>query len=89
MNKLEFLIAMLVQNNICDQESDIDPWLKRFDGLDKHGSGRLGRAAIAVMEREENERVVLLQEAQSAGSSQGWSSAFARNGFHPSRIKIV
>ena len=32
---------MLVQMNDLDKEKDIDPWLKRFDELDKDGSGAL------------------------------------------------
>lgn len=61
VDKCEFLVAMLVQNGICDKENDIDPWLKRFDELDKDGSGRLDGDDIAIMEREEQERLERLQ----------------------------
>lgn len=77
VDKLEFLIAMLVQNNICDQENDIDPWLKRFDELDKDGSGRLDEEDIVIMEREENERLARLQELQNPGSRQNSTAPVA------------
>jgi hypothetical protein len=79
VDKLEFLIAMLVQNNICDQENDIDPWLKRFDELDKDGSGRLDEEDIAIMEKEENERIARLQEMQGPGSRQASTASVQGN----------
>jgi hypothetical protein len=80
---------MLVQNNICNQEDDIDPWLKRFDELDKDGSGHLSREAISVLEREEKERIALLQEAQFTSGMQGYWIPFVRKRFYPGRIKHV
>jgi len=62
VDKLEFLVAMLVQNGICDKENDIDPWLKRFEELDADGSGRLDEEDIAIFERQENERIERLQQ---------------------------
>eukprot|EP00428_Durinskia_dybowskii_P061996 CAMPEP_0170381250 /NCGR_PEP_ID=MMETSP0117_2-20130122/14309_1 /TAXON_ID=400756 /ORGANISM="Durinskia baltica, Strain CSIRO CS-38" /LENGTH=242 /DNA_ID=CAMNT_0010636809 /DNA_START=373 /DNA_END=1101 /DNA_ORIENTATION=- len=62
VDKLEFLVAMLVQTGRVDKEEDIDPWLKRFDELDKDGSGRLDEEDIAIMEREEAERLERVQQ---------------------------
>jgi hypothetical protein len=71
VDKLEFLIGMLVQTGICDKEEDIDPWLARFDQLDKDKSGKLDKDDIAIMEREEAERVGrLLQQLQQGGARQ-------------------
>ena len=73
VDKLEFLVAMLVQNGICDKENDIDPWLKRFEELDADGSGRLDVEDIAIFERQENERIERLQSG--AGQVVGASTA--------------
>jgi len=35
IEKLRFLTAMLVTNEVCDFERDIEPWLKRFEELDR------------------------------------------------------
>jgi voltage-gated potassium channel len=63
VDKCEFLVAMLVQNGICEKETDIDPWLQRFDELDKDKSGFLDEEDIAIMEREENARLEELRIA--------------------------
>ena len=73
VDKLEFLIGMLVQSGVCDQEEDIDPWLKRFDELDKDGSGMLDEEDIAIMEREENERLERIREVQMTAVSASTS----------------
>lgn len=65
VDRLEFLVAMLVQNGICDKEEDIDPWLKRFDELDVDGSGMLDQEDIAIMEKQEAERLERLQQQLS------------------------
>lgn len=75
VDKLEFLIGMLVQSGVCDQEEDIDPWLKRFDELDKDGSGMLDEEDIAIMEREENERLERIREVQMTAISASTSSS--------------
>lgn len=56
VDKTEFLIAMLVQNEICDFKKDIEPWLKRFDELDADGSGKLDEEDIRILEEQENEK---------------------------------
>ncbi len=73
VDKLEFLMAMLVMNGLVDKEKDIDPWIKRFEELDKDKSGRLDEEDIRIMEEEEAERVkaVELQLAKSAGNGNG------------------
>jgi hypothetical protein len=68
VDKCEFLVAMLVQTGICDKENDIDPWLKRFDELDKDGSGRLDGDDIAIMEREEHARLERLKNVSQSGN---------------------
>ena len=66
VDKCEFLAAMLVQNDICDYNNDIKPWLKRFDELDVDGSGTLDEEDIKMMEEQENERLRKLQDATLA-----------------------
>lgn len=61
VDKLEFLIAMLVQNEICDKERDIDPWLKRFEELDVDNSGKLDEMDIRLMEEQETERISIIK----------------------------
>eukprot|EP01038_Epipyxis_sp_PR26KG_P013294 gene13294-17811_t len=61
VDKCEFLVAMLVQMNVCNLEDDIAPWLTKFDQLDKDGSGKLDGDDIALLEAEEEERLRSLQ----------------------------
>ena len=35
IDKLRFVTAMLVANEITDFERDIEPWIRRFDELDR------------------------------------------------------
>jgi len=56
VDRVEFLTAMLVQMNDLDKEKDIDPWLKRFDELDKDGSGTLDEEDLRLFEEEEKQR---------------------------------
>lgn len=73
VDKCEFLVAMLVQTGVCDKENDIDPWLARFDQLDKDGSGMLDGDDIAIMEAEEKARIEQLQATQKQKSvSNDW-----------------
>ncbi len=73
VDKLEFLMAMLVINGLVDKEKDIDPWIKRFEELDKDNSGRLDEEDIKIMEAEEAERVktLELELAKNTGNGTG------------------
>ena len=75
VDKLEFLMAMLVMNGLVDKEKDIDPWIQRFEELDKDKSGRLDEEDIRIMEAEEAERVKAL-ELQLAKNAANGSSLF-------------
>jgi len=55
VDKVEFLTAMLVQMNGLDMERDIKPWLKRFDELDKDGSGALDGEDLRLFALEEEQ----------------------------------
>ena len=35
IDRLQFVTAMLVANEVCDFERDIEPWLNRFEELDR------------------------------------------------------
>jgi len=35
IDRLRFVTAMLVANEVCDFERDIEPWLNRFEELDR------------------------------------------------------
>mmetsp|Transcript_19060 Transcript_19060/g.35522 ORF Transcript_19060/g.35522 Transcript_19060/m.35522 type:complete len:650 (-) Transcript_19060:61-2010(-) len=56
VDRIEFLTAMLMQMNGLSKEEDIDPWLKRFDQLDKDGSGRLDQEDLRLFAEEEEIR---------------------------------
>lgn len=62
VDRVEFLTAMLVQMNDLDKEKDIDPWLKRFDELDKDGSGALDEEDLRLFEEEEKQRKGMLKK---------------------------
>ena len=46
IDRLRFVTAMLVTNEVCDFERDIEPWLNRFEELDR---GESIDAAIILM----------------------------------------
>jgi potassium channel subfamily K, other eukaryote len=74
VDKCEFLVAMLVQNEICDLKNDIQPWLTRFDELDADGSGKLDEEDIRIMEAEEKARILRLKEkGKEIHTSNGYS----------------
>lgn len=56
VDKCKFLVAMLVQTGVCDKQSDIDPWLERFDDLDADGSGTLDDDDIKLLEQQEADK---------------------------------
>jgi len=56
VDKLRFLVAMLIQTGVCEKKADIDPWLERFDELDADGSGCLDEDDIKLMEQQEAEK---------------------------------
>jgi len=53
VDRLNFLIAMLVHTNGLNKEKDIDPWLQRFVELDKDGSGNLDENDLHIFAAEE------------------------------------
>ena len=66
-----FLIAMLIQTGKVEQDGDIDPWLKKFKELDADGSGRLDQDDIALMEQQEQERLMGGARSDSRVESSG------------------
>jgi hypothetical protein len=50
IDKIEFLVGILTQIGIIDKERHVDPWLERFDELDKDGNGTLDANDIAMLE---------------------------------------
>ena len=56
IDKMNFLIAMLVNLKLVDKDRDVMPWLKRFDELDVHKRGLLDVQDVRVMEQEEERR---------------------------------
>ena len=57
IDKTSFLVAMLVQLELVDKEKDVDPWLEKFDALDKNCRGFIDfDEAIEDLEKEEEER---------------------------------
>lgn len=65
MDKTTFLVAMLVQQELVNKEKDVDPWLKKFEELDKAQVGILDfDDAIADLEREQRERAEEMQRLE-------------------------
>lgn len=60
-----FLIAMLQQTDKVDKKVDIDPWLKKFKELDADGSGSLDQEDIALLEKQEKERISHMGDSKS------------------------
>jgi hypothetical protein len=58
IDKLNFLVAMLVHLELVDRSRDIDPWLTKFEELDINGDGHLDfNEAIENLEKAEQIRV--------------------------------
>jgi len=48
---------MLLQTDKISQKDDIDQWNQRFEELDADGSGSLDQDDIALLEKQESERL--------------------------------
>jgi hypothetical protein len=70
IDKCEFLCAMLIQNELCDIK-DIEPWLLRFDELDKDHSGKLDEEDIRILEEEEEKRMREIQQLLPDDAEEG------------------
>jgi len=53
VSKIDFLAGILIQMNGLDMDKDIRPWLKRFDELDKDGSGYLDENDLLLFHQQE------------------------------------
>jgi potassium channel subfamily K len=53
VDKLEFLVSVLVQLNIVDEKRDIDPWLNLFDKYDVDSNGRLNHDDLLILAQNE------------------------------------
>ena len=62
ISRIEFLSYILVRTLDIDMESDIDPWLRRFDELDADGSGFLTKEDIDILKAKEDDRLHSLEE---------------------------
>jgi potassium channel subfamily K len=71
MDKTTFLVAMLVQQELVQKEKDVDPWLKKFDELDKANIGVIDfDDTIADLEKEQRKRMEDLQTLEDAEKSK-------------------
>lgn len=58
IDKISFLVAMLVNQGLVDKDRDVSPWLDKFDELDTKGSGVIDfDETIAELERKEQQRL--------------------------------
>jgi voltage-gated potassium channel len=76
IDKLSFLVAMLVNQGLVDKERDVNPWLLKFDELDKRSTGVIDfDETVAELEREEQIRLEAinrqLEEALEKENVQG------------------
>jgi len=71
VDKAEFLIEMLVQTGVADRENDIEPWLKRFDELDKDRTGKLNESDLLLIEKEEHMKATNLHAAVTKNNRRG------------------
>lgn len=76
IDKLSFLVSMLVQLELVDKDRDVKPWLEKFDQLDKSKKGVIDfDEAIADLEAEEQARIAEfnkhLHEVQDADNVLG------------------
>jgi len=77
IDRLDFLVAMLVQLELVDKDRDVKPWLEKFDQLDKNKSGVIDfDEAIADLEREEQARIAVLSEVLHAAQESDALSSF-------------
>jgi voltage-gated potassium channel len=71
ITKIDFLVAMLVNLELVDKKRDVEPWLKKFDLLDKKGSGVIDfDDAIEDLEQEQQERILDLERQLEAIDEQ-------------------
>lgn len=61
VDKLSFLVGTLTQLGVLDMERDVNPWLSRFDELDKDQDGLLTDADIDQLVEEEDYRVTCFE----------------------------
>eukprot|EP00602_Paraphysomonas_sp_CaronLab_P009788 CAMPEP_0185027168 /NCGR_PEP_ID=MMETSP1103-20130426/11947_1 /TAXON_ID=36769 /ORGANISM="Paraphysomonas bandaiensis, Strain Caron Lab Isolate" /LENGTH=281 /DNA_ID=CAMNT_0027561041 /DNA_START=157 /DNA_END=1002 /DNA_ORIENTATION=+ len=69
VDRVEFLTAMLVQINGLSKEKDIDPWMKRFDELDKDGSGALDEEDLRLFAEEEQRKKEIRRNSREGAKS--------------------
>lgn len=75
MDKTTFLVAMLVQSELVQKEKDIDPWLKKFDELDKANIGVIDfDETIADLEMEQRKRMEEMHKLEEAQKAKNQSS---------------
>jgi len=69
IKKYEFLVEMLLQNEVIDLDRDVDPWLRRFEELDVDKSGKITVADIVLIEQQNLEAVAEAQKLLSGNQT--------------------
>jgi len=87
VDKLEFLIEMLVQTGVADRENDIQPWLDRFEQLDKDSTGKLTKHDLQMLEDKQNAKANDLHQAVQVFKKTGAVKTIARQQIAPQPLK--
>jgi len=91
IRRYEFLVEMLLQNEVLDLDRDVDPWLRRFEELDHDKSGKINAADIAVLEQQNlnqiTETQTLLASNQMTAANKETPEANERTLLFPEKDK--